>query len=230
MRDSITPPRIGPPPGRLPLYAGPGLVYDAVHLAISLGLEERIKKFWISRAVYDDAALILDWGTGTGLSALQALRLMSSGSKLMLVERQPGMMARAKERLRIPAAERGVGIVSGSCLEELNLKPASVDVIIASYSLGMLSDKDATLAVQAFYELLRPGGNLLVIDMRSSERSDSRLGRLFDRTNRLISHVVFGEQFSETLPNLIGQSFYPEAYKFYGWMQSFSYLARKQPD
>lgn len=71
------------------------------------------------------------------------------------------------DRLRANASERGLSGVEALALpiEELNLPPESVDLVVTSYAMHHLRDADKARVVTAAGQWLRPGGRLIVADM-----------------------------------------------------------------
>jgi ubiquinone/menaquinone biosynthesis C-methylase UbiE len=103
---------------------------------------------------------VVDLGCGTGKISLA---LAMQGADVLGIDVSPAMA----ERLRAEARRQGLASLKVIALpvEELDLPPASVDLIVSSYALHHLRDADKARLVAAAYRWLRPGGRLLIADM-----------------------------------------------------------------
>ncbi len=59
-------------------------------------------------------------------------------------------------------------------IEELDLPPASVDLIVSSYALHHLRDADKARLATAAYSWLRPGGRIIIADMMFGRGGSAR--------------------------------------------------------
>lgn len=111
----------------------------------------------------------VDLGCGTGRLAIQ---LAQQGAKVIGVDASAAMVSRMEAR----AVEEGVSTVSGMVapIERLNLATGSVDLVITNYALHHLRDPDKAKVVQASYQWLRPGGQLVIADMMLGRGSTPR--------------------------------------------------------
>ncbi|MDP9096045.1 MAG: methyltransferase domain-containing protein, partial [Pseudomonadota bacterium] len=101
---------------------------------------------------------ILDAGTGTGLVALRAARLVPAGS-VVGIDHSPGMLSTAERK----AAERGLtGTVHFRQMdaETLQFADASFDAVLSLFMLYHLPDPLA--ALKEFHRVVRPGGRLVL--------------------------------------------------------------------
>jgi len=112
---------------------------------------------------------VVDLGCGTGQISLP---LAIRGAEVLGVDVSPAMA----ERLRAEARRRGLPSLTVIALpvEELDLPPASVDLIVSSYALHHLRDADKARLVTAAYQWLRPGGRLLIADMMFGRGGSAR--------------------------------------------------------
>jgi ubiquinone/menaquinone biosynthesis C-methylase UbiE len=123
---------------------GLGKVVDAILAQLELTGEE----------------VLVDLGCGTGEIALMVAPRVR---EVIGVDIAPAMIARLGERARAFGLANVTGIVAS--LEEFELGPASVDVVVSNYVFHHLSDaaKEETLARIACW--LRPGGQVVIGDM-----------------------------------------------------------------
>ena len=102
----------------------------------------------------------VDLGAGTGFVTTALAPLVSS---VLAVDISTSMSASLAER----AARDGLRNVSAEVcdLRELQLAPASVDLVVSSYALHHLPDAEKRALVARAARWLRPGGRLVVADM-----------------------------------------------------------------
>ena len=114
----------------------------------------------IGVAAVQPGADVLDLGCGTGQISIP---LASRGARVLGVDVSPAMAS----ELRTQARRRGLSTLAAIALpiEELDLPPASVDLVVSSYALHHLRDADKARLVAAAFGWLRPGGRLVIADM-----------------------------------------------------------------
>jgi SAM-dependent methyltransferase len=114
----------------------------------------------IGVAAIQPGADVLDLGCGTGqISIPLAIR----GASVLGVDVSPAMAGRLTAEARrhgLPALT-----VVAIPIEELDLPPASVDLVVSSYALHHLRDADKARLVTSAFGWLRPGGRLVIADM-----------------------------------------------------------------
>jgi ubiquinone/menaquinone biosynthesis C-methylase UbiE len=103
---------------------------------------------------------VLDLGCGTGQISIP---LAVQGADVLGVDVSPAMAS----RLRAEAQRRGLASLTVIVLpaEELDLPPASIDLVVSSYALHHLRDADKARLAGAAYRWLRPGGRIVIADM-----------------------------------------------------------------
>jgi SAM-dependent methyltransferase len=120
-------------------------------------------------AAVEPGADVLDLGCGTGqISIPLAIR----GANVLGVDVSPAMAS----VLRADARRRGLSGLATVALpiEELDLPPASVDLVVSSYALHHLRDADKARFVSAAFGWLRPGGRLVIADMMFGRGGSAR--------------------------------------------------------
>src|SRR3984893_11752368 len=128
--------------------------YDRLDRILGLG-----SGAWYRRRALRDAGLkpgmnVLDVGTGTGLLACAAARIVGDPARVTGVDPSPGMI----EHARVPA---GVRLLSGRA-EMIPAPDCAADFLSMGYALRHISDLSTAFA--EFYRVLRPGGRLCALE------------------------------------------------------------------
>ena len=110
------------------------------------------------------AADVADLGCGDGYLTIEAARW---AKKVVAIDRSPEMLARAKALARRRKVSNIVW--KRGELEQLPLADASVDIAVLSQALHHAIDPNRALAEAA--RVLRPGGRLLVLDLRQHDQA-----------------------------------------------------------
>lgn len=132
------------------------------------GLDQVIDQV-LGFAEAEGVALAVDLGCGTGALTLPLAR---QATKVVAVDVSSAMI----DHLRRNAEAAGLTNVDGRTapIEQLELAPGSVDVIVSNYALHHLRDKDKQVVVQRAATWLRPGGRLVIGDMMFGRGGDAR--------------------------------------------------------
>ncbi len=138
--------------------------YERVERALAFGSGPWYRRQALLRAGLAPGMRVVDVGTGTGLVAREAVRILGDPGAVTGVDPSPGMLAHA----RLPA---GVRLLEGSA-ERIPLPDAGADFLSMGYALRHVSDLE--LAFAEFRRVLRPGGVVCILEIT---RPESRIGR-----------------------------------------------------
>ena len=166
--------------------------YDRIEWLMALGTGPQYRGRALKRAGLVAGMKVLDVGTGTGLTAIEAARLSGDGTNVTGVDPSPGMLAHA----RLPA---GMRVIEGRA-EELPVPDAAFDFLSLGFALRHMSDLRTVFA--EFHRVLRPGGRACVLEITrpKSERATKWL-RVYMRTVVPAMARVFGR--SRQMPELM---------------------------
>lgn len=136
------------------------------------GLEQVIEAV-LAESGESARGVVLDVGAGGGALAVP---LASMAKRVIALD----VSTRMLERLSRRADEEDLDNVEPStgAIEELDLRPDSVDLIVSNYALHHLLDQDKARFVRDAGTWLRPGGKLVIGDMmlgRGLTRDDRRI-------------------------------------------------------
>jgi demethylmenaquinone methyltransferase/2-methoxy-6-polyprenyl-1,4-benzoquinol methylase len=135
--------------------------YDVMNDLMSFGVHRLWKRFTLSLTGLKAGQHALDVAGGTGDLALGLLRQVGKSGRVVLSDVNPRMLEVGRDRL----LDRGfVGNVE--CLvadaERLPFDDASFDCVTIGFGLRNVTDKPA--ALRSMYRVLKPGGQLLVLE------------------------------------------------------------------
>jgi demethylmenaquinone methyltransferase / 2-methoxy-6-polyprenyl-1,4-benzoquinol methylase len=138
--------------------------YDRIERIMALGSGSWYRRRALQRSGLRAGMRIFDIGTGTGLVAREAARIVGDPARVVGVDPSPGMVRNA----RVPA---GVQLLAGSA-ECIPAADAAADFLSMGYALRHMSD--LSLAFREFHRVLRPGGYLCLLELTRPERASSR--------------------------------------------------------
>jgi demethylmenaquinone methyltransferase / 2-methoxy-6-polyprenyl-1,4-benzoquinol methylase len=140
--------------------------YDRMEHILGLGTGLWYRGQALERAGLKAGMRVVDVGVGTGLVAREAARITGNPALVTGVDPSPGMMAQAQTK--VPA---GVRLVEGTA-EAIPADDAHFDFLSMGYALRHISD--LSVAFKEFHRVLKPGGQLCLLEITCPE---TRWGR-----------------------------------------------------
>lgn len=153
-------------------------VYDRVNQLFSLGSGAWYRRRCLRRAGLRPGMRVLDVAVGTGLLAREAVALTRSRTEIIGIDVSEAMLAEARRKLAIP-------LIQGAA-EELPVADASIDFLTLGYALRHIPD--LALVLREFRRVLRPGGILLILELR--------------RPRYAVTRSIVAQHFSQIVPLL----------------------------
>lgn len=125
---------------------------------------------------------VLDLGAGTGFISLP---IATKTAEVIAVDVSEAMLNVLSQKAQAQAISNVTGMVMD--LAVLSFPPQSFDVIVSSYALHHLKDRDKVSLIANCQRWLRPGGRLVVADMMFGRLASGRDRQIaFGKARRLI--------------------------------------------
>jgi demethylmenaquinone methyltransferase/2-methoxy-6-polyprenyl-1,4-benzoquinol methylase len=135
--------------------------YDVMNDLMSLGVHRLWKRFTLSQTGLRPGDRALDVAGGTGDLAAGLARQVGPAGLVVLSDINAAMLAHGRDRLLDAGHVGGVGCVLANA-ERLPFADGAFHCVTIGFGLRNVTDKAAALA--SMYRVLRPGGQLLVLE------------------------------------------------------------------
>jgi ubiquinone/menaquinone biosynthesis C-methylase UbiE len=139
--------------------------YDFVVRLLSLNRENALREETIRLAQIDPGAAVLDVGCGTGTLTLRAKAVAGSTGRVCGIDAATEMIAQARKKAQKAGAqvEFQVGVI-----EALEYADGTFDRVLSSLMMHHLPPDLQKRALLEVYRVLKPGGQLLIVDFDAS--------------------------------------------------------------
>lgn len=178
--------------------------YDLLNRLLSLRQDVRWRKKLADRLALPQNGHVLDVACGTGDSALEICRRHDPGVSVTGIDFSPAMLALARAKVRRhPSAS--ISLLAGNALA-LPFKDETFHAVTIAFGIRNIQDKAA--ALKAFYRSLKPGGQMLVLELASPQPSGLRDAYMiyFQKMLPLIGRLFSKHRFAYTyLPDSVAR-------------------------
>jgi demethylmenaquinone methyltransferase/2-methoxy-6-polyprenyl-1,4-benzoquinol methylase len=135
--------------------------YDVMNDLMSMGVHRLWKHFTLSQTGLRPGHRALDVAGGTGDLAAGMSKQVGDQGLIMLTDINAAMLARGRDRMVDQGVVRNLRCSLANA-ERLPFKDNSFDCVTIAFGLRNVTDKDA--ALRSMFRVLRPGGQLLVLE------------------------------------------------------------------
>jgi ubiquinone/menaquinone biosynthesis C-methylase UbiE len=137
--------------------------YDVLVKLLLLGQERRLREATLRQAALPKGGAVLDVGCGTGTLTLLAKDRVGTSGHVYGIDGSPEMITVANQKAATEKQEINfqVGLV-----EALPFDNCSFDVVLSSLMFHHLPDDLKARGLAEIYRVLKPGGRLIIVDMK----------------------------------------------------------------
>ena len=135
--------------------------YDVMNDLMSLGVHRLWKRFALSLTGLKPGQQALDVAGGTGDLSVGMLRQVGKTGRVVLSDINANMLQVGRDRLLDLGLTGNIECLVADA-EKLPFDDNSFDCVTIAFGLRNVTDKDA--ALRSMYRVLKPGGQLLVLD------------------------------------------------------------------
>ena len=129
--------------------------YDRLESLVGLGTGSLYRRVALRRAGLKAGMSVLDIGSGTGILARAAARIVGEPALVTGIDPSTGMLEHAK-------VSAGVRLLTGSA-ENIPMPDACADFLCMGYALRHVADLQ--VAFREFIRVLRPGGRICLLEI-----------------------------------------------------------------
>lgn len=135
--------------------------YDLMNDLMSLGIHRLWKRYALSLANARPGQKILDLAGGTGDLSIKLSKKVGENGLVVLADINEAMLEKGRDRVIDAGCVENV-IYTQANAEELPFLENTFDLITISFGLRNVTDKEK--ALRSMYQVLKPGGKLLVVE------------------------------------------------------------------
>jgi ubiquinone/menaquinone biosynthesis C-methylase UbiE len=157
--------------------------YDFQHSFFTAGSDQRGRRILVDEAI-SPGDRILDCGSGTGSTALLALKKAGPSGNVVLFDMSDGMLAVAKQRIEAAGAGGQVEFKTGDMLD-LPFEDNSFDVVLSTYSMCPVYDPGK--GARELCRVTKPGGRIAIA--HSTDPKNRVVKWLADKVEGLVWHI-----------------------------------------
>ncbi len=139
--------------------------YDLLNRLLSLSQDVYWRKTMVSEIKVPDNGVLLDAACGTGDVAIEILRQKGTDVSIFGVDFSVNMLMSAKNKIK--SNSHNIYFLAGNAFN-LPFKEKTFDAITIAFGIRNICDKSSVLKI--FYDSLKSGGMLLVLELSTPEK------------------------------------------------------------
>jgi len=136
--------------------------YDLLNRLLSLSQDIYWRRTMVSAIEAPDNGVLLDVACGTGDVAIEILRQKGAGTSIFGVDFSPNMLMSAKNKIKSISDSSNIYLLAGNAFN-LPFREETFDAITIAFGIRNICDKPTVLKL--FYDSLKSGGMLLVLEL-----------------------------------------------------------------
>ena len=136
--------------------------YDRLNRLMSLGLDRGWRRRAVRSVAARDPRHIVDIACGTGDFAISLARAIPA-AHITGVDLSEGMVGVGRRKLADLGLDTRVSLTVGDCLAGAGIAEGSADAVTVAF--GVRNFADLAAGYRAMYRMLRPGGQLCVLEL-----------------------------------------------------------------
>ncbi len=185
--------------------------YDLLNRLLSLRQDVIWRRKMVSAMAVPDHGQVLDVACGTGDVILELRRQKGMRVTITGIDFSAGMLVRAQRKL-LENHNKTLALVAGNALA-MPFRPSSFHAVTIAFGIRNIQDKEG--ALKAFYDVLVPGGMVLVLELATPKQSRLRDAYLayFQTVLPLVGRLFSKHRFAYAyLPDSVAR--FPSAERF----------------
>jgi demethylmenaquinone methyltransferase/2-methoxy-6-polyprenyl-1,4-benzoquinol methylase len=191
--------------------------YDLLNRLLSLRQDVVWRRKMVSAMAIAGSGRVLDVACGTGDVILEILRQNGERIEVTGIDFSPAMLMLARQKIR-PIQDPAISLLAGNALA-MPFEHESFDALTIAFGIRNIQDKAG--ALKAFWDVLKPGGRLLILELATPRNTRLREAYLayFQKVLPLIGQLFSKHKFAYTyLPDSVSR--FPEPAVFMSIMRS----------
>ncbi len=141
--------------------------YDLLNRLLSLSQDIYWRRAMVSAIEVPDNGALLDAACGTGDVTIEILRQKGTGVSIFGVDFSPNMLMSAKNKVKSISDSSNIYLLAGNAFN-LPFREETFDAVTIAFGIRNICDKLSVLKV--FYDSLKPGGMLLVLELATPRK------------------------------------------------------------
>jgi ubiquinone/menaquinone biosynthesis C-methylase UbiE len=146
--------------------------YDKYMKRVTLGRENTLRRMTVDLARINPGDSVLEVGCGTGTLTIAAKEKAGPAGSVYGIDMIAGMIEKSREKAK--NANLDITFRPGS-IDNLSFPDNHFDVVMCSFMIFHMSEKVRNNGIGEIYRVLKPGGNLLILDISLPSGTLSRL-------------------------------------------------------